>query len=159
VNVSPVQLRHAGFASRILEQVGAANVAPNRLMLELTERLQLDPWSAAWDELAVLHDAGIRIALDDFGTGYASFSYLRHRAIDVIKLDRSFLSHPNNPRHRALLEIVVDVTRRLDVGLIAEGVETARGLHVAKEAGFRYGQGLYFAAAMPPDDAAAYTGS
>ena len=53
----------------------------------------------------------------------------------------------------------MDVTRRLDVELIAEGVETARGLHVAKEAGFLYGQGLYFAAAMPPDDAAAYTGS
>jgi diguanylate cyclase (GGDEF)-like protein len=158
VNVSPVQLRHGGFAERILEQLGGAGVEPARMMLELTERLQLDAHSGAWDELAVLHDAGIRIALDDYGTGYASFSYLRHRAIDVIKLDRSFFRHPGDPRHRALLDIVVDVTRRLDVNLIAEGIETARALSVAREAGFVFGQGLYFAAAMPPEQAAAYPG-
>ncbi len=158
VNVSPVQLRHAGFAERILEQIAAAGVEPSRLMLELTERLQLGPSSDAWEELAVLHDAGIRIALDDYGTGYASLGYLRQRAIDVIKLDRSFFRRPEDTRHRALLDIVVDVTRRLDVELIAEGIETARARTVAVQAGFVYGQGLYFAAAMPPDQAADYVG-
>jgi diguanylate cyclase (GGDEF)-like protein len=158
VNVSPVQLRHAGFADRILEQIAAAGVEPGRLMLELTERLQLGPSSDAWEELAALHDAGIRIALDDYGTGYASLGYLRHRAIDVIKLDRSFFRRPEDTRHRALLDIVVDVTRRLDVELIAEGIETARARTAAVQAGFVYGQGLYFAAAMPPDQAAEYVG-
>jgi len=158
VNVSPVQLRHAGFAERILEQIAAAGVEPGQLMLELTERLQLGPSSDAWAELAVLHDAGIRIALDDYGTGYASLGYLRHRAIDVIKLDRTFFRRPEDTRHRALLDIVVDVTRRLDVELIAEGIETARARNVAVQAGFIYGQGLYFAAAMPPDQAADYVG-
>ncbi len=158
VNVSPIQLRQGGFAEQVMARLHDAQVDPSRLMLELTEQLPLDARSPGWDDLAVLHDAGVRIALDDYGTGYSSLSYLRHHEIDVVKLDQSFLNNPDDSRHRALLDIIVDGAARLGIELIAEGIETARSLEVARQAGFRFGQGLYFAAAMPVEGAARYTG-
>lgn len=157
VNVSPVQLRQPGFADRVLERLSSSPVSASHLMVELTERLQLDAASSAWQELDKLHDAGVRVALDDYGTMYASLSYLRHRCVDVIKLDRSFLRDIRQRRAQALVEVVVELCRELDIDLIVEGVENASVRDAAVAAGCQHGQGLYFAPALPLDVAAQWS--
>ena len=155
VNATQVQLRHPSFAVRTLDRLAANGVAPTRLVLELTETLLLDGRSNIWHQLALLHDSGVRIALDNFGTTSASLSQLRHRAIDVVKLDASFVQDRTDPRLPAMLDAIVDLTDRLDLELIAVGVNDAGCRDFAVGAGLRVGQGRLLGPALPPDEVAA----
>ena len=90
-NVSPLQLRDPGFASRVLAVLDEAKVDPSRLQIEIIESALLENSQITRDVLTELRDAGIRIALDDFGTGYSSINYLKRHIIDKLKIDRSFV--------------------------------------------------------------------
>jgi diguanylate cyclase (GGDEF)-like protein len=124
VNVSAWQLNHPHFAAQLEAQVRAAGVDPSRLTLELTESALLRDFDSALETLRRLAAAGFRLALDDFGTGYSSLSYLQRLPLDVLKVDRAFVSelHPNaaNP----LASFIIDVAHRLGIAAVAEGVET-----------------------------------
>jgi diguanylate cyclase (GGDEF)-like protein len=124
VNVSAWQLAHPHFIERIEAQVRQAGIAPSRLTLELTESVLLQGFETTLDTLRKLSDSGFRLAMDDFGTGYSSLSYLQQLPLDVLKIDRSFISGQQGQTLGPLAAFIIDVGNRLGLTSIAEGVET-----------------------------------
>lgn len=125
VNVSATQIRDPHFveqAKRIVEEAGAR---PANIEIELTEGVFFTSEEETSATLDALHAAGFSIALDDFGTGYSSLSYLQRFPIDKIKIDRSFVSSlGRDAKADALFTAIVKLANALEMGVIAEGVET-----------------------------------
>ncbi|GAA1853166.1 GGDEF domain-containing protein [Asanoa iriomotensis] len=157
VNVAPRQLRLPDFTDRVAGQLARAGVPPDRLVLEITEGDLVGEDERAWAYLAELRALGVRVAIDDYGTGYASLSYLRQEAIDVIKVDGSFLADPGSARARVLVAAVADVAGRLGLDMVAEGVHDVPCRHLLLDVGCRYAQGYLFARPMPADEAGDWT--
>jgi diguanylate cyclase (GGDEF)-like protein/PAS domain S-box-containing protein len=153
VNVSARQLRQPDFAGMVRAHMKATGADPSLLVLEITENLFVGGGDRAWAFLADLRRDGTRVAIDDYGTGFASLSYLRQPGIDIIKIDQSFLIDVPSPRSRALLRAVTDLCAELALDEIAEGVQDATSRDVLTEVGCRYGQGFFYAHAMPIDEA------
>ncbi len=118
----------------------AYRVPSRRLVLEITERLVLEPRAARI--VQALRELGVVIALDDFGTGYSSLSYLRELPVDVLKLDRSLTAALEEPSGRAVFEATVTLARALELEVVAEGIETEAQLRIARELGCQRGQGF-----------------
>ena len=153
VNISARQLRQPDFVDTVRERVKATAADPSLLVLEITENLLVDGDDRAWAFLADLRRDGIRVAIDDYGTGYASLSYLRQPGIDVVKIDQSFLTDVTSPRSRILLRAVTSLCAQLGLDQIAEGVHNATSRDVLLAVGCRYGQGFFYAPAMPIHEA------
>lgn len=151
INVSAwmIQDRHMTVAlARMMEQ---HRVAPSRICLEVTETMLIDDMDAAEQTMEDLHDLGVRLALDDFGTGLSSLSVLHRLPFDLIKVDGSLVQGcQTSARQRAVLKGILDLCGRLDMDVIAEGIEDAGAARTLADLGFSMGQGLYFA---PPAQA------
>jgi diguanylate cyclase (GGDEF)-like protein/PAS domain S-box-containing protein len=158
VNVSTRQLRGTENGGSLLcEDVAAAcaahGVLPQRLVLEITESAFLDSFETVVEELEALHDLGVNIALDDFGTGYSSLSYLRRLPVDILKIDREFVSGMTTEDHvAALAELVVRLGDRLGIDVVAEGVETAAEAAGVLGIGCVLGQGYHLGRPVAPVD-------
>jgi len=124
------------------------------LRLEVTESLAMKDSGA----LAVLHRLkalGVSLALDDFGTGYSSLACLHEIPVDVLKIDRSFVSQLGQSNHRrVLIQATVLVARALGIQTVAEGVETVEQARLLDELGCSMAQGFLFGRPMAPDDLA-----
>jgi diguanylate cyclase (GGDEF)-like protein/PAS domain S-box-containing protein len=148
VNLSARQLAQPDVVEVVAEALRASALAPERLCLELTESAVLEAGGA--DTLHRLKALGIRLALDDFGTGWSSLAHLRAFPIDVLKLDRAFVSGlGHEPQDLAIARAVIGLGHALGVRCVAEGVETAAQLAVLEELGCDTGQGYLFAAPAP----------
>ncbi|GGM27527.1 hypothetical protein GCM10007977_030940 [Dactylosporangium sucinum] len=101
--------------------------------------------------LARLRAFGVRIAIDDFGTGYSSLAYLRTLPVDVLKIDRGFVSRIEERQDRALFRAVVELARSMYLQPVAEGVETTGQASVLRELDCGLAQGFLFARPMPAD--------
>ncbi|WP_158219716.1 bifunctional diguanylate cyclase/phosphodiesterase [Ideonella sp. A 288] len=149
VNVSSVQFQSPGFVPMVERVLSDSGVPPALVELELTESLligQPDPARATIEALKAL---GVRIAIDDFGTGYSALNYLRHFAVDYLKIDRSFVTDiATNARDRAVARSITELARALGIIVVAEGVETEaqadffRGIHCGEMQGFLFGRPL-----------------
>jgi EAL domain-containing protein (putative c-di-GMP-specific phosphodiesterase class I) len=152
VNVSPRQLADEGVGLMVAAWLAETGVPASALCLEVTETAVLaDPTRAA-ARLAELRALGVRIAFDDFGTGYSSLRHLSQLPVDVIKLDRTFvsaLSSPDRRGDRAVLVAVTAAARELGISVIAEGVEETEQLEELHRAGCGYAQGYLFARPAP----------
>jgi predicted signal transduction protein with EAL and GGDEF domain len=137
VNLSPIEFRQPGLAGRIAAHLDHAGLAPDLLEIEITESAYLDRETASVEEqLGEIKDLGVRIAIDDFGTGYASLAYLRWLPIDVIKIDRSFVSGIATSRHdAAIVASTVSLADTLGKTVIAEGVETEQQAGILERLG------------------------
>jgi EAL domain-containing protein (putative c-di-GMP-specific phosphodiesterase class I) len=156
VNVSPTQFGTPDFFDGIQRTLAANGLPASRLHLEITEGAVLSD-EAVWGDLQRLREIGIQIAIDDFGTGYSALSYLGRVPVDRIKLDRQFVaSMAANRTQRELVEGIVQLTRILELEVIAEGVETVEERDLAAEVGCRYGQGYLFARPMPAEKVTAW---
>ena len=156
VNVSVRQLAAAGFTGDVADALRQTGLDAGYLILELTETAFMADVDAAEGKLAALRDLGTRIAIDDFGTGYSSLSYLDRYPIDMIKIDRSFvaaLPHPTG--EPTLIQIMLDLARRLDLPIVAEGIENAEQLNTLRRLGCALGQGVLLATPRPTEDISA----
>jgi len=152
VNLSGVQIARPGFASVIADALAESDLDPRQLVLEVTESTRLDQ-PVALQTLRELRALGLRLAIDDFGTGWASLSHLSHHPFDMVKIDQTFVrSIWTDPRAESLVTGVVDLARRLNVVVVAEGVEDAHQLSRLRLLGVELGQGFHFARPMPPRD-------
>jgi hemerythrin-like metal-binding protein len=125
VNLSPIQFHHRDLVGLIHAILLETGLPPNRLELEITERVMLDHHSRALAVLRRIKDLGVRIAMDDFGTGYSSLSYLQSFPFDKIKIDRSFVCNlGQNAQSSAIVRAIIGLGRELYLPVIAEGVET-----------------------------------
>ena len=145
VNLSARQLAQPDVLEVVADALRATGLAPERLCLELTESAVLEAGAA--ETLHRLKGLGVRLALDDFGTGWSSLAHLRAFPIDVLKLDRSFVSGlGREPMDAAIAAAVIALGHALGVRCVAEGVETADQLAVLERLGCDIGQGYLFAA-------------
>ncbi len=140
LNVSARQIEEPQLIDRMLAQLRARDLPPDRLEVEITESLVLDsPEIAALIERC--HVAGMQVALDDFGTGYSNLGPLLTLDFDRIKLDQSFVRALDRPRGVALVKAVIAMADSLGCEMIAEGVETAEHLAALDAMGCSYAQG------------------
>ncbi len=144
VNLSRAQLCEAALTSDILQALRAHGLRAGQLQLEITESLAAqDPAMQA--RLREVKELGVTLALDDFGTGYSSLSCLHELPIDVVKIDRSFVSlAQTSDYHRVLIEATVLMARTLGMGTLAEGIETAAQASMMRALGCDKGQGYLF---------------
>lgn len=142
VNLSPMQFRQPDLAPEIRDVLRRTGLAPDRLDLEVTEGLLLDTSGDVLRTMQDLRSQGIRITLDDFGTGYASLSYLRRFPFDRIKLDQSFVQGMiEDDGTMAIVEAILSLSRRLQLSVVAEGVETEDQLTLLRRLDCSFVQG------------------
>ncbi|MFA6113270.1 MAG: EAL domain-containing protein [Sphingomonas sp.] len=146
VNTSANDFRYDNFAERVLASLEQCGLPAALLEIEVTETVFLGRGAQFVDRaLRMLSAAGIRIALDDFGTGYASLSHLKQYPVDVLKIDRSFISNlENSPDDAAIADAVIDLGRNLGIVIVAEGVETKAQADHLRDRGCAVGQGFLF---------------
>ena len=150
INLSPMQLRRESRTSAAwLEYLSAHGMAGTSVVAEITEGVLLDASESVINQLFSFRDAGIQVAIDDFGTGYSSLSYLKKFDIDYIKIDRNFvIGLAPDSDDLALCEAIIVMAHRLDIPVIAEGVETAQQRDLLLQAGCDYAQGDLYASAL-----------
>src|SRR5450830_257413 len=146
INTSPVQYRNEDKAYPSFDQlIKRMNADGNLVVIEITESMLMDAVSIN-TKLYALRDAGIEVALDDFGTGYSSLSYLKKFDIDYLKIDQSFVRGLTaGSSDHALCEAIIVMAHKLEMKVIAEGVETEEQKALLAAAGCDYGQGYLFA--------------
>jgi len=145
VNLSARQLREPDFVEDVFRALRDSDLAPTSLVLEVTESVIVEDIDAASATLTRLRGAGIRIALDDFGTGYSSLSYLRTLPVDVIKLDRSFVTGISTSAvTSAVAGSVVSLADALGLVVVAEGIESPTQRDELVRLGCGLGQGFLF---------------
>jgi len=146
INKSPAQFYSEDHlsAGSWLENLKNANLPGASLSLEITEGMLLDKGPKVSEKLLSFRDAGIQVALDDFGTGYSSLSYLKKFDIDIIKIDRCFVSNiESSPDDAILCEAMVALAHKLGLKVVAEGVETLEQFKAIQALGCDYVQGFY----------------
>jgi diguanylate cyclase (GGDEF)-like protein len=159
VNVSARQFRDRGFVDSVRQALGASGLPPAALLLELTESTLIGGTERIRAELAELKETGVRLAIDDFGTGYSSLSYLRDLPIDVLKIDKSFVTGISSSwRQHALVEGIVRLARTLELEVIAEGIESPIERELLAATGCQFGQGYLLSHPVEPELAAAMLG-
>ena len=146
VNVSAREIQQPGFVNAVREALGWAELAPDRLVLEITETALLRATQPTIEVLESLRSLGIRIAIDDFGTGYFSLSHLRQFPVDSLKVASEFVQvTETDARSSALAGAIIVLGHSLDIETVAEGIETEAQAIKMKALGCVYGQGYYFA--------------
>ena len=156
VNLSARQLCLPDLADDVALTVGRLGVDPSKLCLEITESALMTDLDQAIRAVRSLRALGLRIAVDDFGTGYSSLSYLTRLPVDIVKIDRSFITNiAHDSQERAITRGIIDLAHSLRLTVVAEGVETDEQLLVLNELGCDQAQGFLFA---HPDVADAVAG-
>jgi diguanylate cyclase (GGDEF)-like protein/PAS domain S-box-containing protein len=156
VNISVRHLQSGSLVRDVTAALGRAGLPARRLMLEVAESVFIGELDRAGGELQTLHDMGCVISLDDFGRGYSTFAYLTRLPVDVLKMDREFLAGlTDDARSAALVHTVIELGRRLDIDVVAEGVETPGQLAALQELGCRFLQGQLLGPPARPEDLAA----
>jgi EAL domain-containing protein (putative c-di-GMP-specific phosphodiesterase class I) len=152
VNLSARQLGQPDLVDTVASALAETGTDPGSLSLEITESTVVEDLESALSALHALKAQGVSISLDDFGTGYASLSLLKRLPVDVLKVDRSFVSGlGRDPQDAAIVSAVIRLAGELGLTTIAEGVETAEQVEVLRAIGCLYAQGFYFARPQPAE--------
>jgi diguanylate cyclase (GGDEF)-like protein/PAS domain S-box-containing protein len=152
-NLSPRQFWQPDLANGILERIGEGGIDPAKVIVEITESSAMADPDRAQTILEELHAGGLRIAIDDFGTGYSSLARLRDMPVDVLKIDRSFVSGVDtDPQNQSIVSAFIELARGLGLTTLAEGIETEGELAFVQERGCVMGQGFLFSKAVPPEE-------
>lgn len=154
VNMSPVQFYSVSNPCQTWSVYLQELELPGQSMvIEITEGLLLEAEQRVIEILQRFHEAGIQISLDDFGTGYSSLSYLQKFDIDYLKIDQSFTRNLTpSSSSMALSEAIIMMAHRLDIKVIAEGVETQAQRELLVNAGCNYVQGYLVSRPVAPED-------
>lgn len=154
VNVSPKQLMVAEDKfDEWSSQIEEIALNGTDLVIEITEGVLLESNPIVNKRLVKLREKGFQIAIDDFGTGYSSLAYLSHFDIDYLKIDRSFVVNLEHDKSSAaLVEAIIVMAHKLEMKVIAEGVETKQQFEIIEELGCDYAQGYYFSKPLPANE-------
>src|SRR5439155_3269326 len=154
VNISPSQLVDGWLAQRIIRILAETGFPAERLVVEITESSLFTDLELARTIVTSLKNQGIRLALDDFGTGFSSLAHLRSLPFDIIKIDRSFLSHLQTKRENsAIIRAVTMLAGALSVPVCVEGIESEAAYEAVVALGCAIGQGWYFGKPMRAEQA------
>ncbi|CAN5149707.1 hypothetical protein BH09PSE6_BH09PSE6_29920 [soil metagenome] len=152
VNLSGVQLLDPRLEDVLRTTLARYDLPPHCLELELTETTLMEGRGERLDRLLALRAMGVRLAIDDFGTGYSSLSYLSRLPISKVKIDRSLvIGMINEPKDRAITDAIVALAHRLDVTVVAEGIESREMVELLRESGCDSVQGFHVGRPRRPD--------
>jgi EAL domain-containing protein (putative c-di-GMP-specific phosphodiesterase class I) len=153
VNVSAVQLEQDRLLDDVRSALEDSGLEASSLLIEITETTLMRDADATAERLAVLKSLGVRIAIDDFGTGYSSLAYLRQFAVDLLKIDGSFIKGMvGSIRSAALIHTLVRLGKSLRLETLAEGIEDREQLRALQQQHCDYGQGYLFSRPLPVEE-------
>jgi len=153
VNVSVRQLKEPAFVATVAEVLQQTGVEPDRLILELTESLLMENLDAVLEVLHQLRALGVRLAIDDFGTGYSSLAYLVKLPVQVLKIDRSFITRLHEDANNfTLVRSILRLAADLRLQTVAEGIEAVEQAEELRRLGCHKGQGYWFSRPLPAAD-------
>jgi EAL domain-containing protein (putative c-di-GMP-specific phosphodiesterase class I) len=157
VNLSAIQVARDDIAGVVADALRSSGLSGNRLTLELTESSIVQDPARAIRVFEALKSLDTTVAMDDFGTGYSSLAYLQRLPIDVLKIDKSFVSGMMvDPDAVAIVRAVLSLADALGMSTTAEGIETVELATTLATLGCAHGQGFYFAKPLEPGEALEY---
>jgi EAL domain-containing protein (putative c-di-GMP-specific phosphodiesterase class I) len=149
VNLDATIVARPEFPEFVANELRLWGIAPDRLAFEITETAAIDNYEATTAILSGLRESGHTIAIDDYGTGQATLQHFRRLPTNEIKIDKQFITNVvSGPNDREIVENILQLARRCDKHVIAEGIEAARTLEYLIEQGCDAGQGYYLAMPM-----------
>ena len=152
INVSASDLDSPAFANRFIELLNSQHIDPTSLEVEFTESALMRNPGEVSHQLQRLRSLGVEVAIDDFGTGYSNWTYLRDLPASTVKLDQSFIRHlGDDEKDRRLVRTIIDLAKRLELRVVAEGIETQAICELVAQWGCDEGQGYYIARPMAPE--------
>jgi diguanylate cyclase (GGDEF)-like protein/PAS domain S-box-containing protein len=152
INVSTIQLQRPDFAEKVKAILDETGLEGKWVELEVTESILMEDTERLKRCFKNLKALGLSIAIDDFGTGYTSLSYLREFEFDRVKIDRSFISDINSGSNgKAITSTIIALAHKLNMGVIAEGIEDDTQLSFLSDELCDEGQGYYFSRPMPAE--------
>src|SRR5690606_27172537 len=129
------------------------NASAQSFEIEVTERTVMNSAQETVSKLVKLKQLGFKLSIDDFGTGYSSLSYLVRFPLDVLKIDRSFIQHICSlDDKQAIVDAIIQMAHRLQMKVVAEGVETGQQVDLLKSLGCDYIQGYYYSKPLPMEE-------
>ncbi|GAB1782973.1 MULTISPECIES: putative bifunctional diguanylate cyclase/phosphodiesterase [Priestia] len=149
VNVSPIQLKSSRFVAEMEQILKKTSLEPHFLELEITESV-IQNSQESKKVLNRLRSLGVKVAMDDFGTCYSSLSYLKHLPINTLKIDKSFIDELDEVG-KVLVETIIQMGKKLNFDLTAEGIENEEQLQFVTEQGCHIGQGYLFDKPLSPE--------
>ena len=154
VNLSNKQFFQADLFSQIEEALASSGLAPACLGLEITEGVIIRNAESASSRFSRLKSMGVQLYLDDFGKGYSSLNYLHRFPMDLLKIDRSFVSRIEEAEgNLAIVKAIVTLAHQLGMEVVAEGIQTAEQRNRLRALGCEYGQGFFLSSPVPADEA------
>ncbi|MFC3310123.1 putative bifunctional diguanylate cyclase/phosphodiesterase [Blastomonas aquatica] len=157
VNVSAAQFARDDIPNMVSSILRANNTKPQRLCLELTESVVVSDPARAAKVMSALRALNVSLAMDDFGTGYSNLAYLQQLPIDILKIDRSFVTHMLKERDKvAIVRAILSLASALGMETTAEGIETLEISQTLAALGCSFGQGYFYSPPVPADEAYEY---
>ena len=153
INISPLQFTQPQYFDDFMADLKQHDLSPAQVCFEITEGLLLDPSQTVIDAIKKLKAEGVKFAIDDFGTGYSALAYLKKFDIDFVKIDKSFIKDlDTNHYNRILCESIILMSHKLNIKLIAEGVEYLNQEEILKSLDCDYIQGYLHGRPMQLSD-------
>lgn len=160
INISAKELHQPGLARTLMDIVEAAEISPDRLMIEVTESAVIDDLEQSARLIDEIRRYGMKVALDDFGTGYSSLSTLKQLTVDSLKIDGSFIRNIcTNEVDAAIAESIVDLGRRMGLFVVAECIETAEQAERLREMRCDVAQGFFYSKPVAAHEIANWAGA
>ena len=142
VNISGVQLKHRELHPWVIDILDKTGLPSHALLLEITESCFIEATNDTIEQLELLRKEGVQIAIDDFGTGFSSLSTLADLPVDIIKIDKLFIDQANEKtKYNKILESISELGKKLNVKLVAEGVEETEQFELVRKLGIQCAQG------------------
>lgn len=153
INVSSIHFSQKNFLDSIKKILERHNTSAHHFEIEVTERTVMNSSSETISKLVRLKQLGFKLSIDDFGTGYSSLSYLVRFPLDILKIDRSFIQHITSlDEKQAIVDAIVQMTHRLKMKVVAEGVESGQQAALLQQMGCDYVQGYYYSKPIPLEE-------
>lgn len=153
INVSPLQLENDNIVEEWNTHLRSIGLPASFIVIEITEGLLLDDNPSISKKIKDFREMGVQISIDDFGTGYSAMSYLYKHNIDFIKIDKSFVDHIiKEKKNKTIIEALILMAHKLDIKVIAEGIETPQQEMALTESACDYGQGYLFSKPIPAEE-------
>ncbi|MBD8034810.1 MULTISPECIES: putative bifunctional diguanylate cyclase/phosphodiesterase [Solibacillus] len=150
VNVSSIHFQQQSFLESVQTILERNNTSAQCFEIEVTERTVMNSAQETVSKLVKLKQLGFKLSIDDFGTGYSSLSYLVRFPLDVLKIDRSFIQHICSlDDKQAIVDAIIQMAHRLQMKVVAEGVETSQQVELLKSMGCDFIQGYYYSRPLP----------
>jgi len=159
INISSKEFWHHTLIDNVRDALEHSGLPPQSLQLELTEGIFMEDVDAAVVRILALKSLGVAVAIDDFGTGYSSLAHLKRFPLDILKIDRFFVKDlPNAPASEALISSILALCKGLNLGTVAEGVESREQFEALRTLGCQIMQGHFISRPVPAGEITALLG-